>query len=215
MSINFYPHKKKMSREIGICIVLKRRDVLESFCSSCIFRIFENTEVRECFACEVQQAMNVIGQDSKRNMMPASVGPLECATAPSGTLVPGQKDIMSDSGDFMAGLMNYSKALLLSAVLLCTFIFGNASALLASTPANAAFSGPVGNSSNDVVKILSVLKSRTRDRTVLDKAAEKLNIMEERRLRILSSLCDRISEDSDSTGADIAFSLMTVLIVLS
>jgi hypothetical protein len=39
--------------------------------------------------------------------------------------------------------------------------------------------------------------------------------MEGRRLRILSSLCDRISDDSHTAGADIAFSLMTVLIVLS
>jgi hypothetical protein len=213
VSINFYPNRKKMSREIGICIVLKRQEVLESFCSSCIFKIFENAAVRECFACEVQHAKNVIGQDSKENMMPASEGSPECAAARSGSLVPGRKDSMSAGGDFMARLMNYSKAMVLPAVLLCAFIFGSASASPAFAPAKAALSRPVGGG-NDVVKILSVLESRTMDRATLDKAADKLSTMEERRLRILSSLCDRISEDSDTAGADIAFSLMTVLIVL-
>jgi len=65
------------------------------------------------------------------------------------------------------------------------------------------------------MKIVSVLRSRTADRTILDKAKDKLSTMEDRRLRILSSLCDRISEDAHAAGADIAFSLMTVLIVLS
>jgi hypothetical protein len=207
-----------MSREIGLCIVLKRREVLESLCSSCIFQIFENAEVRECFSCEVQQAMNVIGQDSKQNMMQADPGSPERGAC-SGSL-PGrkEKESMADSGDFMGRLMNYSKSLILPAVLLCFFIFGSASTSPAFAPAQAALSGPAGNGSNDVVKktkILSVLKSRTSDRTVLDKAVDKLSTMEERRLRLLSSLCDRISEDSDNAGADIAFSLMTMLIVLS
>lgn len=205
VSINIYPNRKKMSREIGLCIVLKRQEVLESFCSSCIFKIFENAEVRECFSCEVQQGMNIIGQDSKKNMATPSVGSLECTV--KGTVLPGRKDGMSDDVDFMGSLMNYSKALVLSAVLLCTFLFGSASVSLALTPVDA--------SSINVVKILSVLESRTKDRTILDKAADTLSIMEERRLRILSKLCDRISEDSDTAGADIAFSLMTVLIVLS
>lgn len=213
MSINFYPNRKKMSREIGICIVLKRRDVLESFCSSCIFRIFENTEVRECFACEVQQGMNIIGLDSKENRMPAGPGPQECAATSSA--LPGRKDAMSNEGDFMTRLMNYSRALILSVVFLGAFLFGSATASLATTPVGAVLSGPEDSRSNDVVKILSVLEGRTTDRTVLDKAAGKLSTMEGRRLRILSSLCDRISEDAHTAGADIAFSLMTVMIVLS
>lgn len=215
VSVNFYPNRKKMSREIGICIVLKRREVLESFCSSCIFRIYENMEVRECFACEVRQGMNIIGLDSKENRMPAGAGSPECAAMSSA--LPGRKDVMSGAGDFLGRLTNYSRALLLSAVFLCAFLFGSATASLATTPVGAVLSGPAGNRSNDVakMKILSVLESRTTDRTVLDKAADKLNTMEGRRLRILSSLCDRISEDAHTAGADIAFSLMTVMIVLS
>jgi hypothetical protein len=69
--------------------------------------------------------------------------------------------------------------------------------------------------SSDVVKILSVMESRTTDRSILVKAAGKLNSMEGRSLRILSKLSDRIAEDADAAGADIAFSLMTMMIVLS
>jgi len=118
----------------------------------------------------------------------------------------------------MARQQNHTKAMLLRAVLLCSFIFGSASASVAFTSAHPGLSRPADSGSNDVVtriKILSVLESRTMDRTILDKAADKLSTMEGRRLRILSSLSDRISEDSDAAGADIAFSLMTVLIVLS
>jgi len=203
-----------MSREIGVCIVLKRRDVLESFCSSCIFRIFENAAVRECFSCEVRQAMNVIVQENKKNTMPSDQGALESNTGSSRSFVSDRKEVMSDSGEFMARLMSYSKAMVLSAVFLLFVLFGSASASLAAAPEGAAFAGSV-SSSSDIVKILSVMESRTTDRSVLDKAAGKLNAMEGRSLRILSKLSDRIAEDADAAGADIAFSLMTMMIVLS
>jgi hypothetical protein len=122
---------------------------------------------------------------------------------------------MSDSGEFMARLMSYSKAMVLSAVFLLFVLFGSVSASLAAAPAGAAFVGPVSVNSSDVVKILSVMESRTTDRSILVKAAGKLNAMEGRNLRILSKLSDRIAEDADAAGADIAFSLMTMMIVLS
>lgn len=212
VGINFYPDRNKMSREIGYCIVLERRDILECFCGSCIFRIGGNAGARECLACEVQKAMDSIGQDRHQKTESAARRPQERVAKDS---VPrGREDAPGEGRDFLAGLMNYSKALLLSAVLLLTFVFGAAAVSAASTPAAAAFSRSSGNS-NDRMKIMSVLKSRTTDRAVLDKAADKLSTMEGRRLRILSSLCERISEDSHTAGADIAFSLMTVMIVLS
>jgi hypothetical protein len=123
---------------------------------------------------------------------------------------------MGDSGEFMARLMNYSKAMLLSAVFLFFVLFGSASASLAAAPEGAALAGSVSSSSDIVkMKILSVMESRTTDRSILDKAAGKLNAMEGRNLRILSKLSDRIAEDAGAAGADIAFSLMTMMIVLS
>jgi hypothetical protein len=214
VSINFYPNRKKMSREIGLCIVLKRRDVLESFCGSCIFRTFENREARECSSCEVRRALNVIRQENKKTTTPADRVSVE-RTAARADLVPDRKELRSDNVDFLGRLMTYSKTLL-SAMLLCLFLFGDTSVALAATPSDAAIrSMPAGNSLSDVAKILSVLEGRTTDRTVLGKAAEKLSAMEGRRLRLLSSLCDRISQDPRTAGADIAFSLMTVMIVMS
>jgi hypothetical protein len=110
------------------------------------------------------------------------------------------------------------KALILFAVLLCLFIIaGGASASAAVAPAGATVSRPAGIGTSDAakkMKILSVLEGRTMDRTVLDKAVDTLSTMEGSRLRLLSSLSDRVSRDTGA-GADIAFSLMTVLIVLS
>jgi hypothetical protein len=158
--------------------------------------------VRECFSCEVRQAMDAI------YTMPPDQGGQEGAATSS-----DRKEVTSDSGDFMARLMYYSKAMLLSAVFLLLVLFGSVSASLAAAPEGATLVRSA--SSSDIVKILSVMESRTTDRSILDKAAGKLNAMEGRNLRILSSLCDRIVEDADAPGADIAFSLMTVMIVLS
>ncbi len=68
---------------------------------------------------------------------------------------------------------------------------------------------------SDTVKILSVLAIRSLGGKVLGKAAEKLSVMNDRDLRLISSLCDRISADRGTAGADIAFSLITAMIVLS
>jgi hypothetical protein len=212
VSINFYPDRTRMAREVGLCITLKRREVLESFCGSCVFRVVENAAMRECPDCEVRQAMGVIGQEGKRSMTLKSPASPECEAA--GSAPRGRKEITRTGVDFLSRLLNYSKALLVPVLLLCAILPGSASFSFAATPSVNVLSGHSG-SSNDRMKILSVLEDRTTDRTVLDKAADKLDTMDARRLRILSSLCDRITGDSHSAGADIAFSLMTVMIVLS
>lgn len=126
--------------------------------------------------------------------------------------------ISCEEEKIMAIKINLMKALILFAVLLCLFIIaGGASASSAVAPAGAAVSRSAGIGRSDVarkMKILSVLEGRTMDRTVLDKAVDTLSTMEGSRLRLLSSLSDRVSRDTGA-GADIAFSLMTVLIVLS
>jgi hypothetical protein len=69
--------------------------------------------------------------------------------------------------------------------------------------------------SNDISKIMSVLESRKPNKRVLEKAADKMSDMNERNLRLMSSLCDRITADAGTPAADLAFSLLTALIVLS
>jgi len=66
-----------------------------------------------------------------------------------------------------------------------------------------------------ISKIMSVLVNRSPGGKALGKAAEKLSAMNTRDLRLISSLCDRISAHGGTAGADIAFSLMTAMIVLS
>ncbi len=68
---------------------------------------------------------------------------------------------------------------------------------------------------NDISKIMSVLESRNPDKRALEKAAGKMSDMNERNLRLMSSLCDRITADAGTPGADLAYSLLTALIVLS
>ncbi len=66
-----------------------------------------------------------------------------------------------------------------------------------------------------VRKVLSVLESRNSDRKVLHKATEKLLKLSESELRLISSLCDRVSAFETTASGDIAFGLITAMIVLS
>ena len=44
MIANFYPCRNRMSREIEQCTSLQNLERLLSFCSSCIYRIFEQAQ---------------------------------------------------------------------------------------------------------------------------------------------------------------------------
>lgn len=68
---------------------------------------------------------------------------------------------------------------------------------------------------DDISKILSVLEKKTGDRKLVEKAKGKLFTLSEGEILLISSLCERISRDSHSAGADIAFLLITTLIVFS
>jgi hypothetical protein len=67
----------------------------------------------------------------------------------------------------------------------------------------------------DLEQVLSVVEHRTKDGRVVAKLREKLSAMSGRDLRLAVSLCDRIARNDDSAGADIAFSLVMALVVLS
>jgi hypothetical protein len=108
------------------------------------------------------------------------------------------------------------KAVSWPAVFLCILSIGSASASLGYQPAGAIHSGSaeiIGLGT--ISKILSVLEIRSSDQKIIDKAAEKLSAMNKRDIQLISSLCDRISADGGTAGADIAFSLITAMIVLS
>ena len=99
--------------------------------------------------------------------------------------------------------------------LVCILSIASATASFGYQPAGASTGGYPELRGTDTVKILSVLAIRSSGEKVLGKAAEKLSAMNDRDLRLISSLCDRISADRGTAGADIAFSLVTAMIVLS
>jgi hypothetical protein len=67
----------------------------------------------------------------------------------------------------------------------------------------------------DLNKIIGALESRIKNHHLPKKAKNKLAAMNDEEIRILTSLCDRLSETVDTAGADFAFLLATALIVLS
>jgi len=116
----------------------------------------------------------------------------------------------------MAARNLLKKAVCCPAVFLCILSIGSASASFGYQPAVAIHSGYVEIIDPDTIsKILSVLEIRSSDRKIIDKAAEKLSAMNKRDIQLISSLCDRISAHGGAAGADIAFSLITAMIVLS
>lgn len=116
----------------------------------------------------------------------------------------------------MAARNFLNKAVSFPAVFLCILSIGSASVSLGYQPAGDIHNGYVETIGLDTKsKILSVLEIRNFDRKIIDKAAEKLSAMNNRDIQLISSLCDRISADDGAAGADIAFSLITAMIVLS
>jgi len=108
------------------------------------------------------------------------------------------------------------KAAYWTAVFLCILIIGGTTAAFGYQPVEATKNGYAEISGKDnISKILAVLETSNSDRKVLDRAAEKLLTLQGEELRLMSSLCDRISLNNDTAGTEIAFSLIMAMIVLS
>ncbi len=67
----------------------------------------------------------------------------------------------------------------------------------------------------DRLKILFVLENKMGNKKLLEKAMVKLTTLDEWQMQLITSLSDRIAHEGNTTGADIAFLLMTVLIIFS
>ena len=67
---------------------------------------------------------------------------------------------------------------------------------------------------SDVLKILSVLENKIEDQQLLGKTKEKLLSLSDRETRLIASLADRVTQEGNTAGSDIAFLLMTALITL-
>ena len=121
----------------------------------------------------------------------------------------------------MTKVAYFKKVLCQLAVMLCILTIGGASATITYPSADPTGNGPaVALEQARISNILVLLEHRGADQRVLGKATEKLRTLSSPQLRLMSSLCDRIlasggAENGDTAGADIAFSLITALIVLS
>jgi hypothetical protein len=67
----------------------------------------------------------------------------------------------------------------------------------------------------DISRILVVLDSRVDDRKLRKKATDKLATMNHEKLQLISSLCDKVEINGTSARSDIAFSLVSLMIILS
>jgi hypothetical protein len=116
----------------------------------------------------------------------------------------------------MKGIGFLKKAVFWPTVFVCIFSIASTTALFGYQPAGVYTTGYAEiRGKGSVSRILSVLAIRSSGGKALGRVAEKLSAMNDRDLRLISALCDRISADGGTAGADIAFSLITAMIVLS
>jgi hypothetical protein len=73
----------------------------------------------------------------------------------------------------------------------------------------------VSGTQAEIPKILAVLESKVENHELLETAKKKLQTFDHNQTQLLSSLCDRITDDGQTAGSDVAFLLMMILIVLS
>jgi len=99
--------------------------------------------------------------------------------------------------------------------LLCALLLAYGSPSHGAVPAQrqSIDRGPALNVA--MLKILPVLEDKIENRKLLDKSKEKLYAMDSRELNLVAALCEKISDEGQTVSTDIAFLLVTALIVLS
>lgn len=79
---------------------------------------------------------------------------------------------------------------------------------------SGTYNTPVDHSS-EMFQVLTVIEKRVGDETLLKKIADKLPAMSDDRLQMIASLSERIAAEDHGAKTDIAFLLLTTLIVFS
>ncbi len=93
------------------------------------------------------------------------------------------------------------------------WLIGTATAMGAITDIHSDNQSVLASETN-VVRILTALENKIEDQRLLEKTKDKLLTLSNGQTRLIASLSDRVTKEGDSTGASIAFLLMTVLITL-
>ena len=99
--------------------------------------------------------------------------------------------------------------------LFLAFILTGAAPALCAVSAHKPAAARVPVLSGEINKILPVLEDKIHDRNLLDKSKEKVYGMGDREIRLVAALCEKISGEEETVSSDIAFLLVTALIVLS
>lgn len=71
------------------------------------------------------------------------------------------------------------------------------------------------NREAEMSKILSVLENRIGSQKMIEKAKDRLFTFSDAQTQLMASLADRIANKGNTAGGDIAFLLITALIILS
>lgn len=69
-------------------------------------------------------------------------------------------------------------------------------------------------SARNLNEVVAVIEGRMKDHRLSEKAVQKLVSMNSADYGLVASLCEQISKDANSAGADVALLLITALIVL-
>jgi hypothetical protein len=96
-------------------------------------------------------------------------------------------------------------------VVFCLLLIGAAAPSIAAVPAKPS----AITASLERQRVAAAVAGRAGDGKALAKVREKLAVLKGSKLRLAAALCDRIEPDEHSAAADIAFSIVTALIVLS
>ena len=91
--------------------------------------------------------------------------------------------------------------------------FGAPAQAAATEQGQSIVSGPITNV--EMLKILPVLEDKISNKKLLEKSKEKIYTMNTHELRLVAALCEKISDKGQTVSSDIAFLLVTALIVLS
>ena len=100
-------------------------------------------------------------------------------------------------------------------ILLCAFLpaFGSPAHASAAPQKQPIIREPALNV--EMLKIMPVLEGKIENKKLLEKSKEKIYVMNSHEVRLISALCEKITDDGQAVSSDIAFLLVTALIVLS
>lgn len=66
MSVNFFPNREQMLKEIEGCVASSKLDVLLGLCTCCVYKSYdEGPLVSQCLKCSVQQGIMKISNKKK------------------------------------------------------------------------------------------------------------------------------------------------------